>query len=49
MSSVFGWCASHGRPDQWHHLCEGQYVSAVGVTIRCGCPNHEWPDDEEAI
>lgn len=34
-------------PDQYHDRCKGSYVSASETTIRCGCPNHEWPNDEE--
>lgn len=47
MTHLMGWCATHGIPDQFHKHCLGEFVSELGVTIRCGCPNHEWPDDEE--
>lgn len=47
MSHKFGWCqaAPGTRPDAHHDLCEREYVSQVGVKVRCGCPAHEWPEE----
>lgn len=46
--TTFAWCGPQpggARDDQHCHLCLVEYVSPMGVTIRCGCPEHV--SDEE--
>jgi hypothetical protein len=40
VTTLMGWCQSHGKPDQYHSLCRREYVTALGVLTRCGCPEH---------
>jgi hypothetical protein len=35
-----GHCRTHGRPDQFHALCNGGYRSVFGVEHVCSCPQH---------
>ena len=45
-SKVFGWCLTHGQPDQFHNLCRGSFTSTSGVLWTCSCPNHTQNDEE---
>jgi hypothetical protein len=42
-----GHCKTHGRPDQYHNLCPGEYVSPYGVRRVCSCPNHQPKESAE--
>lgn len=44
QTRLFGWCQTHGKPDQFHALCRREIKSAAGVTHVCSCPKH---DEEE--
>lgn len=46
--SLFGWCMTHGRPDQYHSLCRITYRSAVGVEHACSCSEHANDKPEES-
>lgn len=46
QTRLFSWCATHGRPDQYHNLCRRTFTSEVGVTWTCNCPNHTDEDTE---
>lgn len=49
MTTLFGHClaAPGTRPDHYHALCRREYVDQYGIVHRCGCPNHEYDEEED--